>query len=97
MSFDSAGLDLHTEIGTIAIDEALCTKPDATDPQSPQYQRGAVSSDGAWITYNSENLVWLPSEYRPSCSVVSGKSIGVGVRSGKVWICNVEVDKSEGA
>jgi hypothetical protein len=46
------------------------------------------------MTYNSENLVWLPSEYRPSCSAVSGKTIGIGVGSGKVWICNFKVDDS---
>jgi WD40 repeat protein len=38
ISFDAAGLGLHTDIGIIAIDEASRTKPDATDPQSPQYQ-----------------------------------------------------------
>jgi hypothetical protein len=46
------------------------------------------------MTYNSENLAWLPSEYRPSCSVVSGKTIGIGVGSGKVWICSFKVDDS---
>jgi len=93
----AAGLGLHTDIGIIAIDEAPRTKADAMDFQSPQHQRGAVSSDGAWITYNSENLVWLPSEYRPSYSAVSGKRIGIGVGSGRVWICNMEVNKLEGA
>jgi hypothetical protein len=51
-----------------------------------------VSSDGEWITYNSKNWVWLPSEYRPSCSAVLGKTIGIGVGTGKVWICNFKVD-----
>jgi WD40 repeat protein len=97
ISFDYTGSNLHTEIGTIVINAASCIKPSATYPQSPQYQGGALSSDGVWITYNSENMMWLPSEYRPSCSAVLGKSIGIGVGSGRVWICNVEVDNSEGA
>ncbi|KAF2262809.1 WD40 repeat-like protein [Lojkania enalia] len=29
------------------------------------YQGLGLSSDRTWITYNSENLLWLPSEYRP--------------------------------
>src|SRR5207248_7134389 len=63
-----------------------------TDPQSPRYQGQALSSDGEWIIYNSKNWVWLPSEYRPTCSAVLGKSIGIGVGTGKVWICNFKVD-----
>ena len=95
ISFNTTSSCLYTEIGAIPIDAlALNMAPSVTNPQNPQYQGGGLSSDGAWITYNSENVVWLPSEYRPSCSIVSGKTIGVGVGSGKVWICNFEVNGS---
>src|SRR2546423_809964 len=95
ISFDTTGSCLHTEIGTIAVNASTSNMtPSVTDLQNPRYQGWALSSDGAWITYNSENLLWLPSEYRPSCSAVSGKTIGVGVGSGKVWICNFEVSDS---
>jgi hypothetical protein len=90
ISFDTTGSCLHTEIGTIAVDASSASNmtPSVMDPQNPRYQGGALSSDGAWITYNSENVVWLPSEYRPSCSAVSRKTIGIGGGSGKVWICH---------
>jgi WD40 repeat protein len=92
ITLDTTGLYLHTEIGSIAIDASASNMtPYVTNPR---YQGGALSSDRAWITYNSENVVWLPSEYRPSCSAVSGKTIGIGVGSGKVWICNFKVDDS---
>jgi WD40 repeat protein len=95
ISVDTTGSYLHTEIGAIAIDASASNMtPCVTNPQNPRYQGGALSPDGAWITYNSENWVWLPSEYRPSCSAVSGKTIGIGVGSGKVWICNFKVDDS---
>jgi WD40 repeat protein len=96
ISFDTTGSYLYTEMGTIAIDASSASNmtPSATDPQNPRYQGCGLSSDGAWITCNSENVVWLPSEYRPSCSAVSGKTIGIGVGSGKVWICNFKVDDS---
>ena len=92
--FDVTGSYLHTEISTFAIDACSASNinPSATDPQKPRYQGWALSPDGAWITYNSENEVWLPSEYRPSCSAVSRKTIGIGVGSGKVWICHFEAD-----
>ncbi|KAF2174943.1 WD40 repeat-like protein, partial [Zopfia rhizophila CBS 207.26] len=97
ISFDTTGSYLRIEIGTIIINACASTSnitPSVMGPQNPQYQGGGLSSDGAWITYNSENLVWLPSEYRPSGSVVSGKTIGMGVGYGKVWICNVELSES---
>src|SRR3989440_123451 len=96
ISFDTTGSCLHTEIGTIAVDASTASNvtPSVTDSQNPRYQGWALSSDGAWIAYNSENLVWLPSEYRPSCSAVSGNTIGIGVGSGKVWICNFKVDNA---
>ena len=95
ISFDTAGSYLQTEIGTIDISTSsgLIIVPTVTEPQNPRYQGVALSADRAWITYNSENLVWLPSEYRPSCPPVLGKTIGIGVGSGKVWICNVKLDK----
>ncbi|OCL04248.1 beta transducin-like protein HET-E2C*40 [Glonium stellatum] len=96
ISFDATGLYLHTKIGTIAINasSASYTTPIVTKLKGPQYQGGGLSSDGAWITYNSKNLVWVPSEYRPSCSAVSRDTIGIGVRSGKVWICHLNLTNS---
>ena len=77
ISFDTTGSYLNTETGTIAIVASLASNmtPSATDPQKPRYQECGLSSDRACITYNSENILWLPSEYRPSCSAVSGKTI----------------------
>ena len=96
ISFDTTGSYLQTETGTIDISTSsgLIIVPTITEPQNPRYQGVALTADRAWITYNSENLVWLPSEYRPSCSVVLGKAIGIGVGSGKVWICHIKLDKS---
>jgi WD40 repeat protein len=97
ISFDITGSYLHTEIGTITLEASsplsLSNRaPNITDLQSPRYEGWALSSDGEWITYNSKNWVWLPSEYRPSCSAVLGKTIGIGVGTGKVWIYNLKID-----
>ncbi|KAI9778247.1 MAG: hypothetical protein M1839_008271 [Geoglossum umbratile] len=97
ISIDTTGLYLHTEIGTIAIDVSTTSTPSATDPKCSQHKGWGLSSDGAWITYDSENFVWLPSEYRPSCSAVSGNTIGIGVGSGRVWICNFNVNNPYGS
>ncbi|PVH91746.1 WD40 repeat-like protein [Periconia macrospinosa] len=84
ISFDTNSY-FQTDIGTIEISALSSPRPllSHSEPQSPQYQGLALSADGVWITYNSENLIWLPSEYRPSCSVVSKKMIGAGVKTGR--------------
>ena len=93
LSFDSTGYCLYTEIGAIIIDNS--TTPNWTtaviEPQPPQHQCTALSSDNTWITYDSKRVLWLPSEYRPSSSAVSGRMIGIGVGSGKVWICHINL------
>ncbi|KAF2192900.1 YVTN repeat-like/Quino protein amine dehydrogenase [Zopfia rhizophila CBS 207.26] len=96
ISFDTTGSYLHTEIGVINISASLVSNIAVTvmEPQFPKFKRGGLSLDEAWITYNSENVVRLPSEYRPSCAAVSGKMIGIGVGSGKVWICNFHLVES---
>ena len=92
--FDATGSRLHTEIGTISINvsSALDTTPTVMKPQDPRYQGLGLSSDNAWIRYNSENVVWLPSEYRALCSAVSAETVGIGVGSGKVWICSFNAE-----
>jgi WD40 repeat protein len=90
ISFDITSLYLYTEIGAITIGGipiVLSSTRTVTEPQIPAYQGLALSSDNAWITHNSKDLVWLPSEFRPSCSAVLGNIIGVGVGTGRVWIC----------
>jgi WD40 repeat protein len=52
----------------------------------PIDQGFGISSDGTWITHNAQERVWLPSEYRPACSAVSGRHVGIGTGFGKVWI-----------
>ncbi|KAF2726888.1 hypothetical protein EJ04DRAFT_452438, partial [Polyplosphaeria fusca] len=55
-----------------------------------QHQSIALDSAGTWITCDSENLLRIPSEYRPFCSAVSGDTIAIGVGNGRVWMCEVQ-------
>ncbi|KAF2686545.1 hypothetical protein K458DRAFT_415891 [Lentithecium fluviatile CBS 122367] len=57
------------------------------------HQGLGMSSDGNWISYDAENILWLPSEYRPSCVAVSNNMIGIGTSHGRVWICNIKRNK----
>ena len=88
ISFDINNSYLHTDIGTIKISTLSGSRP-LSKPQSPQYKGLALSANGVWITYDSENLLWLPLEYRPLCSAILEKMIGIGVGTGRVWICKL--------
>jgi WD40 repeat protein len=90
VSFDITGSHLQTEIGLVAVHSSSASNITSHEMErhKPRYAAVGVSADGIWITYNSENVLWLPSEYRPSCSAVSQRTIGIGTGSGKVWMCN---------
>jgi WD40 repeat protein len=92
ISFDSKGNYLHTDVGVINLSAQSTITPASTSAEThtAQYQSIALGVAGTWITYNSKNLLRLPSEYRPSCSAVSGNVIAVGVGNGRVWMCEVQ-------
>lgn len=89
VSFSTCGLYLRTDIGTIDISAVTDQTSFSVhaEVQTPQYRGLGLSADCRWITYNSENLVWIPAEYRSFCSAVSETSIGVGCEDGRVWRC----------
>ncbi|KAF1948098.1 WD40 repeat-like protein, partial [Byssothecium circinans] len=87
ISFDYTDSYLDTEIGTISLrnpSDSIVPLNNA-EVQQPQYKGIALSSDGVWITYNLKMFIWLPSEYRPSCSAVLDNTISVGAGSGRIW------------
>jgi len=44
----------------------------------------SLGEDETWILCNGQNVLWLPPEYRPSCSAVQGRMISIGCSSGQV-------------
>ena len=93
LSFDSTGSYLYTEIGTIAISGSEVSRMiDIVEPpERPQYPSAGISLDRTWITHAGKNMLWVPSEYRPSCSSAGGNMVGIGVGSGRVWICSINL------
>lgn len=39
---------------------------------------------GQWIKLNSEKVLWLPPEFRPSCSAIHGSVFALGCASGRI-------------
>jgi len=92
LSFDSSGAHLHTNFGTFPLDAPTSSEASlATSTplsEQPRYLGYGISSDGAWITWNSENVLWLPPQHRPCFrgSVVKGSAVAIGCQSGRVLI-----------
>jgi len=91
ISFDTTDQYLYTDIGSIILDvlSGSSTALSTTAYQKPRFQGYGLSSDGIWITCNSENLLWLPSEYRPWTSAVAASTMAIGCVSGRVLIFNL--------
>jgi len=90
ISFDTTDQCLHTEIGAIILDGLLASSMtlSTTASQKSRLQDYGLSSDDKWIMCNSENLLWLPPEYRQSTSAVTASIVAIGCSSGRVLIFN---------
>ncbi|KAF2818314.1 HET-domain-containing protein [Ophiobolus disseminans] len=52
---------------------------DVAEPERPLFVATSLSSDSIWIKHAGENILWIPSEYRPSCSSNLRASAGKGL------------------
>jgi WD40 repeat protein len=71
----------------VSILASLHSNKTVTEPQQPVSQGVAIRSNYTWISNNAQDVLWLPTEYRPACSAMSGRCVGIGTGSGKVWFC----------
>jgi WD40 repeat protein len=44
----------------------------------------SLELSGSWVRYDDQDLLWLPYEYRGSCSSISGDILAIGQYSGTV-------------
>jgi WD40 repeat protein len=93
MSFDISGQFVTSDIGPLYFEVLLSAHTVVCAPAAEGSWKHVLrlSNDGRWITIASKNIIWLPSDYRPSSSAVLGKLLAAGVGSGKVWMCSLDV------
>ncbi|TQW01422.1 vegetative incompatibility protein HET-E-1 [Cordyceps javanica] len=77
---------LTTDVGTITINGGTVGDRNML----PQWSGIGISKD--WITWDGRNLLWLPVDFRPSCSAVSESIIAIGSSSGRVTILGISPD-----
>jgi WD40 repeat protein len=91
LSSDSTSSCLNTEIG-IFLSQNLkdYNIAELTESERSLYAGISLSSDETWIQHSGTNMLWVPTEYRPSCFSVYGSMISVGVGYGRVWSCKID-------
>jgi WD40 repeat protein len=90
ISFDYADDYLLTNIGRIKMARAPTESSiRLDDPEGHGYRLG---QDRAWIACNGQNVLWLPTEYRPGRSAVQGRMISIGCISGRVYFIGFSRD-----
>lgn len=87
--FDNNGKHLLTDAGTITIRrstyEHLSTLLERSTMGLSRSGVG-ISPDRCWVTWNGENMLWLPADFRPLCSALLGNTVVIGSGSGRVIV-----------
>ena len=96
VAFDTTSSYILTDTGTILwdISSNSNTALVATASEESQHHGYGLNADQTWITWNGQNVLWLPLEYRPSCSAIASNTIIIGCPSGRVLTINFSFNKS---
>jgi hypothetical protein len=81
ISFSEAGEYLETDKGILSIQTSFSN---LSPPQAQSFYNIFVQGD--WITRDTENLLWLPSEYRAICSALHHNLLALGHASGQITV-----------
>ncbi|KAL6406364.1 vegetative incompatibility protein HET-E-1 [Ilyonectria robusta] len=86
LQFDPKSSCLLTDAGAISIKSPVLSPENITIPFTNYLSGVGISGDRCWIMWQKKQLLWLPVSFRPHCSEVSGLSVVIGCKSGKVII-----------
>jgi hypothetical protein len=89
LSFSPDGYNLITELGCIALDQS------SLPIRTPNWLGYCVRADRSWITWNGNNVLWLPPEYRVN-SIVRKQTVVIGCASGRVLLFRFDLRCSNG-
>jgi WD40 repeat protein len=95
LSFDVTDSILVTNIGYIKVDRTgIPPLPISSQEVSGKIDRERLGISGSWVTWNGQNLLWLPPGFRARTSDVSltGLILAIGCQSGKVFIIEISLD-----
>jgi len=85
LNFTDDDKNLLTNQGTISIKKKFISIP---TPKSSSHQTLMIKN--SWIQRDNRNFLWLPQEYRDTCSTFHNNTFAFGLHSGQVSILNVD-------
>ncbi|KAK3349952.1 WD40-repeat-containing domain protein [Lasiosphaeria hispida] len=70
-----------------------------SNPQTPFSGTGPrwdLGGDGSWVTWRGQGSIWLPPDFRPGVSDISGdgSAIAIGRRTGRVVVLRMSMEAS---
>ena len=89
LTINGDGLRLTTDIGSIDL-ELLSS----SSIQAATWSSFSFDNSRSWIMWKDYKIIWLPSEYRPTCQVIQDNIIVMGHSSGRITIVKVKPDVS---
>jgi WD40 repeat protein len=87
LSFSLDDSHLITELGSITLSQSS-----SLPVQTLNWSAYCLRDDRSWITWNGHNVLWLPQEYRPECSIVKKQTIAMGCAAGRVFLIEFNPD-----
>ena len=85
LNFTNDDKNLLTDQGTLSIKKKFISIP---TPESSSHQTLMIRNN--WIQRDNRNFLWLPQEYRDSCSTFYNNTFAFGLHSGQVSILNID-------
>jgi hypothetical protein len=82
LSFTSDGSSIKTDRGLVRVKGLQGHDP--LSVSAPHVPQPHIFLDGNWVLQDSEKLLWLPVDYRGSCSAVKGGILVLGYNDGRV-------------
>ena len=89
VAFSPNGRYLETPRGDIPLPSPLLSSLPSQAKELP-----TIFVNDQWISSTTKALLWLPPEYRPSCTAVYRNVICIGHLSGRITLLQLYLDKS---
>jgi hypothetical protein len=88
LSFSSNGDYLETDQGTLEFKNL----PHRNDRSQSKQLCPLLSVNGNWVKFRTENILWLPPEYRPGYVAVRHNVLAIGSSLGRVIFMEIDPD-----
>ncbi|KAF5851015.1 hypothetical protein GGP41_010749 [Bipolaris sorokiniana] len=81
VAFSNDGAHIETNQGSIPLPSPALSKK-----ISQRHPSGHIFVKDRWLAVNSEDMLWLPPNYFPSCTTVQGNLVAFGFGSGRMML-----------